>query len=193
VCDSELNDGETPSGATPDRLEPVQADRGFQVAAATLSVERKSVTCGVVGEDWPAWLSTARSLVGNASVSCCCGDVEVASLLEIKHCDWASLEGRQDIEGLWERVDLVLVSGSGRFFKMLGGWDVDFSKALASLDGRGRQRRVPKIQHLSWHRGSHGAVGGATDFTAWLGVGASVPIQAVAPIGRGIRRTVGDY
>ena len=151
------------------------------------------MTCGVIGEGWPAWLSTVRSLVGNAGVECYCGDAEVASLLEIKHCDCQSLEGRRCVESLWERVDLVLISGSYSFFKMVATWKVDFSKALGSLDGRGRLRRVPRIPHFSWHRESHGAVGGATDFTAWLGVGATVPVRAEASIGRGLRRTLGDY
>jgi len=174
----------------------VEAHRSLNVITGTLSIRRKIVSCLVIGESWPSWLSTACALAGVENVKSYFGSTSSAELLGLPSVDWTDLEVRKKVAEEWSSFDVVFLSGRLKFVQAWAGMEVPIEKALITVDfDKKTDRRLspPAKDKVEWSCESHVEFGGATSARCWVGIGRGL-VLVDGPLLEGTaRRSLMDY
>ena len=174
----------------------LQTLRRMDVVAGTLTLQRKIISCLVIGENWPAWLSTARALAGAENVAAMAGlPAGVCCTLDATSVDWGLERAKEEASTRWGASDVVFISGQPKFVQLWVRRGMNMRKALVTLDRS--KRKVHRIEQLApevdWKQEGHYDCGGATSSHAWVGVGRGLESEPDELLEGKARRGLADY
>jgi len=124
----------------------MEALRCLDVVTGTLKIQRKIVKCLVIGESWPAWMSTACALAGPHNVTTYCGS-KSGNHVGYQQVDWTDTADRVKLMAEWNDADVVFVSGHPKFLESWGCMGDALEKTLCAVDLLPGGRGGTKLPH----------------------------------------------